>query len=73
MTAPAPVVDTEVVDSTGPDETLSHWFCRCSPDLAFCGWDVSEHEEADGAISEADLCLVCADFTLCPRCLGTRT
>lgn len=48
-----------VVTSDGDtDDELVHYYCECNPDIALCGWDLTDREETD---DEAG-CVVCADL-----------
>jgi hypothetical protein len=54
------------------DDTWDHLFCRCYPDVALCGLDVSGWTE-DGSLVEAYVCPLCVAVMdtsagVCPRC-----
>ena len=55
------------------DADFDHLYCPCTPDLAFCGEDVSACPVLDGEFSSdrvCPLCLVLADANndACARC-----
>ena len=62
------------VDADGDDSDPNHWFCSCTPDVAFCGADVSGLPVLDDetAVDGAD-CQLCgtlweANGRRCVRC-----
>lgn len=47
------------------DDSLTHLFCDCrGEDIALCGSDLSDAEDADFYASEDEACVVCADLDL---------
>lgn len=64
MLAPALTPDT---DTTGLDSETVHVYC-CNPDLALCGYDISDTPEVPSGVGHD--CIVCLDLELqpCPIC-----
>lgn len=49
---------------------LSHLYCLCDENVALCGWDLTE---ADEAYDELSACIVCEELDsnedfVCPQC-----
>ncbi len=59
------------VDTDRTPEPVDHYYCPCTPDVAFCGADVSSEPEVSGTES-TNLCALCAlvdeDNGPCARC-----
>lgn len=66
-TSTVTINETVIKDEEGD---LSHIYCLCDENVALCGWDLTE---ADEAYDELSACIVCeeldasADFK-CPQC-----
>ena len=65
---PQPVPDLPV---PAEDDDVTHYFCGCSPNVAFCGTDITAEvlvpDEAE--TNDCSLCvLACELEPLCPRC-----
>lgn len=68
----APTPSTDVTAAAVPDDGVHHYYCDCDPNLAFCGQDITDHEDLGDKEPTDPLCPMCKVldevWAYCPRC-----
>ncbi len=59
------LTEPNATDSGTGEADICHYYC-CVPELAYCGLDISDHEDLPEQAPEDQACVVCLDISYSP-------